>query len=359
MSTFVDYVRLETFVGSATDINIVAFKDSIQGCVNRARQNDSELFLFLSFAWESCPETFWYDKIVLPVRNTLQQSGIKHYKFVFNNSILMYSTERSDKSDCIFLEFMAMLTYDRIFHRAQATSDRWYPEHGRSLMLIGKAEKANRLPLLRQLLNLTGDLDYSLHMNHSIMAAARRLLPELQEDEYYDWCNNVCKSLDPIDIELQDGSSNYVGFPYDAGIYRSRCVSIIPETNYANIETIIMSEKTWRTMVNKHPFIMASVPGTLEYLRSLGFRTFEQYLIHPDYDQYTDDDTRLAAVVSNATHFMENRLSHVAGINADIEHNYQMFQDMVQAEIKKVDSVLDSLYDRTDVETAWSLVSRM
>jgi hypothetical protein len=359
MNKFVDYIRLETYVGSSSFLNLAGLHKQVQSCLSNAKNKQSDLYLILSFAWECCPENFWYDHMVIPVRRLLKEQGVLQYKFVFNNSMLLYSTDRSDKSDCIFLEFMALLTYDRIFNRTQAINSKWNPKPDCSLMLIGKAEKKNRLPLLRKLLAQGSHVDYSLHMNNSIMSASRYLFPELDDTAFYDWCNSVCKSLDQIDIQLQDGSSNYVGFPYDAGIYQSRCFSIIPETNYISRDHIIISEKTWRTIVNRHPFLMASVPGTLQYLRTLGFKTYEQYQALPDYDHCMDDDRRLDAVVTNSMEFVKSCKENTPGIDADIEYNYKMFHSLVAQEIKKIDNILESLYHRTDNETAWNLVSRM
>jgi hypothetical protein len=56
------------------------------------------------------------------------------------------------------------------------------------------------------------------------------------------------------------------------------------------------TEKTWKTIRAKHPFIITSVPNTLNGLHELGYKTFHPY-IDESYDTINDDETRLMAIM--------------------------------------------------------------
>lgn len=56
------------------------------------------------------------------------------------------------------------------------------------------------------------------------------------------------------------------------------------------------TEKTWKTIRAKHPFIITSVPYVLQGLRELGYKTFHPY-IDESYDTIEDDETRVMAIM--------------------------------------------------------------
>jgi hypothetical protein len=58
-----------------------------------------------------------------------------------------------------------------------------------------------------------------------------------------------------------------------------------------------VSEKTWKAIVNNHPFILVAVPGTLKLLKELGYKTFSPF-INEDYDEVEDYAERILMIVS-------------------------------------------------------------
>lgn len=64
--------------------------------------------------------------------------------------------------------------------------------------------------------------------------------------------------------------------------YLQTDLSVINET-WSDPTTMFISEKTFKTILMRHPFLVLSSPGFLSYVRSLGFQTFAPYL-NEDYD---------------------------------------------------------------------------
>ena len=100
-----------------------------------------------------------------------------------------------------------------------------------------------------------------------------------------------------------------------------------PATNYS-----FLTEKTWRAVAMRHPFIFSGYPEQFDYAKSLGLRTFEQYMLIKDYAYIIDEDARLDAVVTNTRYFLENYEMCKENIRLDIEHNYNIFLEIFREE---------------------------
>ena len=98
----------------------------------------------------------------------------------------------------------------------------------------------------------------------------------------------------PLDFESYYRTNGAVVNPGEVWPYRDTCFSIVTETQFNN-EVLFISEKIWKPIQNGHPFLVVGTPGTLSYIRRLGFRTFEP-LIDESYDSFVDDEERMQAL---------------------------------------------------------------
>ena len=91
--------------------------------------------------------------------------------------------------------------------------------------------------------------------------------------------------------ELTDSTNKY---------YEDSYFSVISETTfYSNIESQssrFITEKTFKAIALKHPFIIVSISGSLEVLKELGYKTFSPW-INESYDQEKDDLNRMLLIV--------------------------------------------------------------
>ena len=71
--------------------------------------------------------------------------------------------------------------------------------------------------------------------------------------------------------------------------------NIVTETNFYD-EKLHLTEKIFKPIAIKRPFILVSSPGNLEYLKSYGFKTFDKW-IDESYDSEPDHDKRLHMIV--------------------------------------------------------------
>jgi hypothetical protein len=91
-------------------------------------------------------------------------------------------------------------------------------------------------------------------------------------------------------------SANY--YPSD---FINSHISVILETVFDGTK-IHLTEKTLRPIACGHPFMIAAGPGSLKYLRSYGFKTFEPW-IDESYDQENDSVRRLEKIVDSMHEF--------------------------------------------------------
>lgn len=110
-------------------------------------------------------------------------------------------------------------------------------------------------------------------------------------------------SLDPSDFQGQ-----HVISKEDVKLFADSYISIINETSFfkkdfliegdifnSHLDSIFLTEKTFRAIACQHPFIMVSRPHTLKHLRRLGYKTFNS-LIDESYDDIEDDHLRLQKI---------------------------------------------------------------
>lgn len=76
----------------------------------------------------------------------------------------------------------------------------------------------------------------------------------------------------------------------------NQCRFHLVSTGYFKQGTVLIDEKIVKTLVSGIPFVLAGDAGALEYLHSLGFRTYGE-LWNEDYDDIQDNEKRLNRVI--------------------------------------------------------------
>jgi len=116
--------------------------------------------------------------------------------------------------------------------------------------------------------------------------------------------------------------------------YRKTSFSVVCETNFYTSKGWeagrFLSEKTFKPIAFKHPFILVSVPYSLSLLRELGYKTFSPF-INEDYDIEVNDFSRMKKILSEI-----KRLSSMSdkdikifkeNINTVVSYNYQWLRN--------------------------------
>lgn len=107
----------------------------------------------------------------------------------------------------------------------------------------------------------------------------------------------ITTSLPTMYLDTDDLVVNRVGVSTSTDtFFENSYFSVVTETTYFNDESVFLTEKTFKAIGMQHPFILVTVPGSLKYLKQLGYKTFEG-IINEDYDQEWDDTKRMSMIV--------------------------------------------------------------
>lgn len=105
-----------------------------------------------------------------------------------------------------------------------------------------------------------------------------------------------------------------------------------------------VSEKTFRPMSCKRPFILVGPPNTLNFLHSLGFKTFS-HIINESYDSIIDPEKRLFAIIDEIKKFVNSPISSIIDIVKECEpilnHNFQNLLNFEENELTKIKNILN------------------
>lgn len=102
---------------------------------------------------------------------------------------------------------------------------------------------------------------------------------------------------------------------------------IVTETVFY-YDKLHLTEKIFKPIVSKQPFMLLAAPGNLEYLRSYGFKTFDS-VIDESYDLIEDNDARVDSVVAQIKWYSElsdnDKLDVMRTLEPIVEYNFHHF----------------------------------
>jgi hypothetical protein len=111
--------------------------------------------------------------------------------------------------------------------------------------------------------------------------------------------------------------------------YQNSLISLITETNFTENE-VTLTEKSYKPIKEKHPFIIVGVNGALKGLRKAGFKTFGEFW-NESYDEFQDPARRMQAIrniiAEIATWDNDKILDFKRRVKPILEHNYNVLKN--------------------------------
>jgi hypothetical protein len=166
----------------------------------------------------------------------------------------------------------------------------------------------------------------------------KRYMPH--HEKILQWAKGIPYEADPIkpgQVEIYDQL-----YTMDIGNYYNHCkLIVVAETHFHCTEAIrsdfsIITEKVYKAMFYKKPFILLSQPNTLQVLRDCGYKTFG-HVIDESYDQIEAVPERLNAISSELLRIRnldENSLQHlIDSCKEVVEYNYNL---MIQESFRTI-----------------------
>lgn len=126
---------------------------------------------------------------------------------------------------------------------------------------------------------------------------------------------------------ILDASTNY--------LYNETYFSVVTETFFFRKERPdeygrFLSEKTFKPVAMRHPFIIVSTPNFLKKFKELGYKSFSPW-INEDYDEENDDATRMMMITKEierlSTLSPDDLEQFLVAMREICEHNYQLLKN--------------------------------
>jgi hypothetical protein len=114
--------------------------------------------------------------------------------------------------------------------------------------------------------------------------------------------NSDITNLPPMYLDTEDLVTNQAHQTTTTNkYYESTYFSVITETTYHTNPGYdgvpFLSEKVFKSIAMRHPFILVTAPNSLQFLKQLGYKTFEG-LIDESYDAEINDGDRMIKIVN-------------------------------------------------------------
>jgi len=314
-----------------------ADKEVIDGLVESTVENFTRNLLLIgcivheSHDWKEIESTQ-----IKHFKNACEQQGVENYCLIVNDTYTQ-SVYKTELMPVFAINFFALDCCYRINYLDQKTNLSWNSKAKKPLLLTGKSEKINRIGLLALLKkeNLLDDVIYSFFPSRSNLKETEKIYNQFLSFPFRKFCKKYKTSPDNVEVSDTENGSHYSGYPFDSDLYRNTLFSVISESNFES-GVIWITEKTYKTIANRHPFVMAGQPYALEYLRKLGFHTFEEFCYVKDYDRILDNKQRLEAVLLNIKNLNKELRKNKTKVQQYVEENYNTLNMLFYRELAQV-----------------------
>ena len=161
-------------------------------------------------------------------------------------------------------------------------------------------------------------------------------------------------SADLVRTISADGCDDYSAFWH-----------IVTETVFY-YDKLHLTEKIFKPIVSKQPFMLLAAPGNLAYLKSYGFKTFDS-VIDESYDTIKDDNERINAVVAQMKWYCnlspEEKSRVIERLTPVVEHNFQHFygefKEIITDELLTNTKTLFNTLDYDDSSVDYATVRKL
>jgi len=147
--------------------------------------------------------------------------------------------------------------------------------------------------------------------------------------------NNLMHDAQPLILDKVDYNSASADL-CESRFGHTALWHVVTETVFYD-ESLHLTEKIFKPIVSKRPFILVGAPGNLAYLKRYGFRTFDRW-IDESYDEETDPEIRINMIADQLAYLctqdvtqMYNEMQEVLEYNH--QHFYGKFREIIVDEL--------------------------
>lgn len=144
---------------------------------------------------------------------------------------------------------------------------------------------------------------------------------------------NKNTSLGYLTLDSEDFEYKQPNLVQTLDPYYMSFMSVVTETYFYDFDTLFLSEKTFRPIAYLQPFIIVSIPNTLEFIKELGYKTFHPY-IDESYDKELDDCKRMLMIVNEIDRICNMSQQELKKLSIAVKdicyHNYDLLLSKIK-----------------------------
>ena len=268
------------------------------------------------------------------IKNNLEKMGVKYNVYNFNMALQSKSQEYNNTLNDPNFSFWGENAYETQVGKIgrNVSTIATYPEFEKSIgndkkdfLLLCRHWKLHRLMLLHSL--------YKLNLDNNLVSWDNKLYHKNVVDDFQSFENN------PEFVELikttsrtldNDDLTKISGYGFESkDMYLNSYISLVTESIFfqenaneygiSDFPTGYLSEKALKPLGHSHPFILAAPSKSLEYLRSIGFKTFHPF-IDESYDLENNDAERLRLIIEEINKFSNKTKEEKDQFLKDVAH---------------------------------------
>jgi len=302
--------------------------------------------IIIDYSYESGMGDEWLEKIL----SHYMSLGIPLHSVLFVLNTSASVNKKLEKVNVCFFDFFAADAVRRLKYDSFARL-KIHQRPRRLNLLVAKLKKVSRFLTVYAFYkkNLLDSSILSILCDHEDIEIHKTQFPEIEEEFYQEIQKHYGPKYDNLKEEnlgRNDVGITYTGWPNDPRIYDRSSVSVVCETSerWTGWTPEFITEKTYRPIMNRHPFVIQGSPGILQYLRSIEYRTFES-VIDESYDKSTEISYKVVDQITEAAIDLVKQTTKSAPLIQEIvDHNYNKLIEIGSNDIKNLsDRILEFL----------------
>jgi hypothetical protein len=297
----------------------------------------------------------WRDVLTAINKNSFSPTNLNYRTNIFDKGLLLHSEKRSTEIS----KYRADNELITVYYWSHAVIARdWfrYAEHvtqkkqtQKTFLIYNRAWSGTREYRLR-----FAELLIHLNLQDHCKTSVNPIEPELNIHYKLHHFKNPCWRPQTIlenFFPISDAHSHYSA-DFDIEDYAATNIEVVLETLFDD-SRLHLTEKSLRPIACAQPFILAGTHGSLEYLRSYGFKTFSD-VWDESYDLVEDPAERLTQIAELMKHISnwdpEVREQQMAKAQAVADYNKKHFfsAEFFQFVINELQSNLKIAFDELD-----------
>lgn len=171
----------------------------------------------------------------------------------------------------------------------------------------------------------------AMHFSAAEKQLVNQQLPLLNRSLYVDTCDH------------NPGNSAAFGH-FEMKMFQQSFLHVVNETVFY-YKKLHLTEKIFKPIVSRRPFILVAAPGNLAYLKRYGFQTFSKW-INEDYDNETDHSRRLIMIADEIEKISKLSLAELNCMHQEmqeiLDYNFDHFFGNFKSKI--VDELVDNFH---------------